>query len=172
MDYATVLLLFIKLTERFEVSEFKYYINKRHHYLTSAVGLESSKHWFCLDKELADLDRGHVVVSLVQGDLDGVLEGLGKTAVDVRQLLDVEKDGGEEIGGEESGHLHGTVKLFLDDAQVATVFDLSLDDLGNDLLALTATLGTRQAHWTRGIIGSVAVKQSKVKVINISMYTE
>ena len=63
--------------------------------------------------------------------------------IDLDELLHIEKDVGELLGGEEAGHQHGPVELLLDDPQVPPVLDLRLDDLCDDLLALAAPARAR-----------------------------
>jgi hypothetical protein len=58
--------------------------------------------------------------------------------IDLDELLHVEKDVGELLGGEQAGHHHRPVKLLVYDPQVPPVLDLRLDDLCDDLFALAA----------------------------------
>ncbi len=58
--------------------------------------------------------------------------------IDLYELLHVEKNVGELLGGEEAGHHHRPVELLVDDPQISPVLDLCLDDLCDDLFALAA----------------------------------
>jgi hypothetical protein len=58
--------------------------------------------------------------------------------IDLYELLHVEKDVGELLGGEQTGHHHRPVELLVYDPQVPPVLDLRLDDLCDDLFALAA----------------------------------
>ena len=45
-----------------------------------------------LQEDLSDADGAEVLVPLVDGDLDGVVETLGEPTVDLRQLFHVQED--------------------------------------------------------------------------------
>ncbi len=73
---------------------------------------------------------------------------------------------------QESGYAHGSVKLVLDDPEVAAVLDLRLDDLGDDLLAFASAFGTRKANGSVGIEYALSEmskeKQNKLKMFLFS----
>ncbi len=58
--------------------------------------------------------------------------------IDLDELLHVEKNIGELLCGEQTGHHHGPVELLVYDPQISPVLDLRLDDLCDDLFALAA----------------------------------
>ena len=49
---------------------------------------------------------------------------ISASASDLNELVRVEEDAGELIGGEEAGDEHGAVELLHDDAEVPPVLDL------------------------------------------------
>ena len=53
----------------------------------------------------------------------------------LNELVRVEEDAGELVGGEEAGDQHRTVELLQDDAEVPAVLDLRLEDLADDVSA-------------------------------------
>jgi hypothetical protein len=59
--------------------------------------------------------------------------------IDLYELLHVEKDVGELLSCEQTGHHHRPVELLVYDPQIPPVLDLRLDDLCDDLFALAAT---------------------------------
>ncbi len=62
-------------------------------YLSGTVRLECSEHWLrSFQKQFADLDSAQVLVPLVHGDLNDVIQTLSETAVHLRQFFHVEED--------------------------------------------------------------------------------
>ena len=62
-------------------------------YLSGTVRLEGSEHGLrSFQKQFADLDGAQVLVPLVHGNLDDVVQTLRETAVHLRQFFNVEED--------------------------------------------------------------------------------
>ena len=75
------------------------------------------------------------------------------------ELIRVEEDACELVGGEESCDEHRAVELLEDDAEVPSVLDLRLEDLTDDVPPLRAPLGALGADGSVGCCIAVGLTE-------------